>query len=57
MSPEVLKYPNFEELFILTTDASNVALGAVLSQGKIGEDRPISYASKAFNKQEKISQL
>ena len=53
MSPEVLKYPNFEEQFILTTDASNVALGAVLSQGKIGEDRPITYASKALNKHEK----
>ena len=42
-------YPDYSQPFILTTDASNEAIGAVLSQGKIGEDRPIAFASKALN--------
>lgn len=46
----ILRYPDFEQPFILTTDASNYVLGAVLSQGKIGEDLPISYASKTLGK-------
>lgn len=45
----VLQYPDFEKPFILTTDASNVAIGAVLSQGKIGSDLPIAYASRTLN--------
>ena len=46
------QYPNFEESFVLTTDASNYALGAVLSQGKIGSDLPVAYASRTLNKSE-----
>lgn len=34
----------------MTTDASNFALGAIISQGEIGTDLPISYASKSLNK-------
>ena len=30
------------------TDASNVAVGEILSQGKLGEDRPIAYASRTL---------
>lgn len=48
----VLQYPDFSKPFVLTTDASNVALGAVLSQGKIGCDRPICYASRTLNDSE-----
>lgn len=49
----ILQYPNFEEPFILTTDASNYAIGAILSQGKvIGSDLPISYASRTLNQHE-----
>jgi len=50
INPPILSYPNFEEPFTLTTDASNFALGAVLSQGILGNDKPISYASKSLNK-------
>ena len=48
-SEPILHYPNFSEPFLLTTDASNVALGCVLSQGKIGQDFPIAYASRTLN--------
>lgn len=49
MSPTILKYPDFTKEFIITTDASNVACGAVLSQHINGSDLPIAYASKTFN--------
>ena len=37
-----------KEPFILYTDASLTALGAVLSQVQDGQERAICYASKAF---------
>lgn len=48
----ILQYPDFTKDFVLTTDASNIALGAILSQGPIGSDRPISYASRTLNDSE-----
>lgn len=45
----LLQYPDYEKPFVLTTDASNVALGAVLSQGQIGSDKPIAYASRTLS--------
>ena len=48
----LLIYPDFEREFILTTDSSNFALGAILSQGEIGNDKPISYASRTLNRAE-----
>nr|XP_049702875.1 uncharacterized protein LOC126055956 [Helicoverpa armigera] len=45
----LLQYPDYDKTFILTTDASNVALGAVLSQGQIGSDKPIAYASRTLS--------
>lgn len=47
-----MQYPDFEEEFIITSDSSNFALGAVLSQGEIGKDLPIAYASRTLNKHE-----
>jgi hypothetical protein len=44
----LLQYPDFTKQFVVTTDASNQALGAILSQGPIGEDKPIAYASKTL---------
>lgn len=48
----ILQYPDFDREFILTTDASNLAIGAVLSQGTIGSDKPIAYASRTLNSSE-----
>lgn len=48
----VLQYTDFTKDFNLTNDASNAAIGGVLSQGPIGSDRPIAYASIKLNKSE-----
>lgn len=48
----ILQYPDFTRDFLLTTDASNVAIGAVLSQGPIGSDKPVSFASRTLNDSE-----
>jgi hypothetical protein len=53
MSQPILQYPDFSREFILTTFASNDAAGAVLSQGQVGKDLPITYASRSFNKAER----
>ena len=47
--PPILVYPDYTKAFILTTDTSNEALGAVLSQGKIEDEKHIEFASKALN--------
>ena len=44
----ILVYPNFNKQFVLNTDASNFALGAVLSQ----DNHPICYASRTLNQHE-----
>ncbi|KAL4152656.1 hypothetical protein QTP88_000489 [Uroleucon formosanum] len=48
----LLQYPDFTKAFNLTCDASNFAIGCVLSQGPIGQDVPIAYASRNLNKAE-----
>ena len=49
----VLIHPNFEKDFILSTDASGYALGAVLEQeGDDGKLHPVGYASKTLTKLE-----
>lgn len=45
----ILQYPDPDKPYILTTDASEFALGAVLSQGPIGHDKPVAYASRTLN--------
>lgn len=50
----VLAYPNFNQEFHLTTDASDYGLGAVLSQfDEKGIERPICYASRTLNTAER----
>jgi transposase InsO family protein len=45
----VLAYPNFKLPFILTCDASKLAVGAVLTQVQDGAERSIAYASRQLN--------
>lgn len=37
----------------MTTDASDEGIGAILSQGQIGNDLPVAYASRTLNKAER----
>ena len=50
ISPEILQFPDFEKEFILRTDASGFALGAVLSNH---DDKPVAYGSKTLNPAER----
>ena len=45
----VLQYPDYKKFFTLTTDASNVGLGAVLSQ----DEHPVCYISRTLTDPEK----
>ncbi len=44
--PPVLGYPKANDLFILDTDASDIAIGAELIQIQDGQERVISYGSR-----------
>lgn len=46
-------YPRDEDGYILDTDASNVGIGAVLTQIQDGRERVIAYGSKTLNKSER----
>jgi hypothetical protein len=48
----ILQFPDFQQPFIVTTDSSGYGIGAVLSQGVVGKDKPIAYASRALNSAE-----
>ena len=46
----ILAYPQIEGQYVLDTDASGFALGAVLSQVQEGVERVVAYASKSLDK-------
>lgn len=52
ISEPLLVRPNYKDTFVLTTDASDYAVGTVLSNEKT-IDRPIAYASRALKDSEK----
>ena len=49
----VLAFPDFKLPFILTTDASKVAIRAILSQVQNGIECPIAFASRQMNNAER----
>ncbi|KDQ71465.1 hypothetical protein L798_00003, partial [Zootermopsis nevadensis] len=52
-SEPVLSHPRFDQPFILSCDASNYAVSAILSQIFNGRERPISFASRVLNAAER----
>ena len=48
ISRPLLQCPDFTKPFIVTTDSSDYALGGVLSQGQIGQEVPIAFASRTL---------
>ena len=49
----ILLFPDFDKPFTLKTDASDTAIGAVLSQEKDNFDHPAAYLSRSLNKAER----
>ena len=52
-STPILAYPDESSSFILDTDASEIGIGAVLSQIQDGNERVLAYASRKLNKAER----
>src|SRR5436190_21330777 len=48
----ILQYPDYDKQFIVTTDASNFAIKAVLSQKFDNKELPIAFASRTLNEHE-----
>ena len=56
-SPPILKYPDFSQPFYLITDASRVAVAAILSQRDPNNqnlEHPIAFSSRTLTKQERF---
>ena len=53
VSPPVLAYPNFNEPFVLHTDASDKGLGAILYQHQDGKLRVVGYGSRTLTAAER----
>uniref|UniRef100_A0A5S6Q2I3 RNA-directed DNA polymerase n=2 Tax=Trichuris muris TaxID=70415 RepID=A0A5S6Q2I3_TRIMR len=53
LSEPILRLPDFDASFILDTDASDTAIGAVLSQrDEHGREHPVAYASRTLTRAE-----
>ena len=53
VAPPTLAYPNLQLQFLLYTDASDSAIGAVLSQMQEGQEHVIAYWSRKLQKTER----
>jgi hypothetical protein len=51
-SDSVLAHPDFDKPLILSCDASNYAISAILSQKHSRKERPLSFASRVLNNRE-----
>jgi hypothetical protein len=49
----LLIYPDFSQPFTVACDASNTAVGAVLTQLRDGEEKSIAYCSRQLNSAER----
>jgi hypothetical protein len=52
-SESLLQYPDYKKGFIVTCDASSTGIGSILSQGPLGHDLPVAYASCVLPKVER----
>jgi hypothetical protein len=52
-SEPLFQYPDFRKGFIVTCDASSTGIGSILSQGPLGHDLPVAYASRVLLKAER----
>ena len=57
LSPPVLRMPDFTKPFFLQSDASSVAIGAVLSQEVDGAWQPVAFVSRTLTDTEKKSSV
>ena len=48
----ILSFLNFSYPFVIDTDASEIPLGAILSQAIEGEERPMAFDSRVLTKTE-----
>ncbi|GFW12874.1 retrovirus-related Pol polyprotein from transposon 297 [Trichonephila clavipes] len=55
VSPPILKQADFSKPFLIRTDPSNYALGAVLLQGEDKDEYPVKFASRLLNPAERNS--
>ena len=53
MTPPVLAYPNYNDPYILQTDASGESIGMILAQTHDGKERVVAYAGKRLSPNEK----
>jgi hypothetical protein len=53
VSTDIMSFPQDEGEFYLDTNASDTAIGAVLSQAQDGQMKVISYGSRTLNKAER----
>jgi hypothetical protein len=52
-APPILAFPRSEDPFVLDTDASSFAVGAILGQVQEGAERVVAYASRMLSRQER----
>ena len=52
-SEPLLRYPDYEQGFIVTCGANSIGIGSILSQGPLGHDLPVAYNSRIMTKGER----